>query len=326
MEIQIYKTFEISDDLWDKIVLSFNESFEQSHMTKKDLISGATSDSFGYSYHAVCVDNDRVVGFNSIIPNYYFYNKQKIKMGYSGSTFVIKEYRKNMMILRDMMKKLEAVCKEDDIKAFLAVPNSNSLLYFRKILKYDDIANLPYYILPVSISKILKKPGLKIFDFFIKIFCTVHIFLNKIFASLFNTRSEKKKYAVDYNTDFNHNRFSHSRYKTIQKDGVEFSYAIYNEDGVKTAYLMDFHQNYIKSRISLIKSISHIYRNEDIDAILFIGTMNFFQTVLCKVPAKYEPKNLPLTVKILNKQDKENFVDYNKINNWDFSLINFDVR
>jgi hypothetical protein len=83
-EIKIYKTNEISDKMWDQIVKGFNASFENHPTTKDRLIGDATSNSFGYSYHAICVKNDLIIGFNTIFPNYYIHNgNEKITLGYN---------------------------------------------------------------------------------------------------------------------------------------------------------------------------------------------------------------------------------------------------
>ena len=50
------------------------------------------------------------------------------------------------------------------------------------------------------------------------------------------------------------------------------------------------------------------------------------QHILFKVPQKFVPKPLPLTYYVLDKKNKAKYSDMSNLENWDFSLMNFDVR
>ena len=52
--------------------------------------------------------------------------------------------------------------------------------------------------------------------------------------------------------------------------------------------------------------------------------MGLFQLLFIKVPKRLEPKKLPLMCDVLIPNDK--FSDIYDINNWDFGLLNYDVR
>ena len=101
---------------------------------------------------------------------------------------------------------------------------------------------------------------------------------------------------------------------------------MYDEEGVKTAYIMDFRQQGKRTHRALISLVTHILRKEKADAILFIGDLQLKQFILFKVPAKKVPQRFPLTIDYLGEDNKgiKNIVLLP--NNWDFSLINFDVR
>ncbi len=89
---------------------------------------------------------------------------------------------------------------------------------------------------------------------------------------------------------------------------------------------MDFREKGKRTKRALAKAISFIIRKEKPDAILFVGFLKLRQHLLVKVPKMYEPKHLPLTYYILKGDEESLFSGIDKSNNWDFSLINFDVR
>ena len=89
---------------------------------------------------------------------------------------------------------------------------------------------------------------------------------------------------------------------------------------------MYFGENGIKTLKSLTLAVSHIFRLEKIDIIMFVGTLRINQSILIKVPTKFQPQKLPFTYNLLDFNDSEKYSDMNNENNWDFSLLNLDVR
>mgnify|MGYP000848408728 FL=1 len=326
-EIKIYKTNEISDKMWDQIVKGFNASFENHPTTKERLIGDATSNSFGYSYHAICVENDSVIGFNTIFPNYYIHNgNEKITLGLSGSTFVLKEYRKDIFILYDMYMALKKQCADENIIAFLGIPNSNSYQYLIKFVHFKDIFCLDYYILPVKISNILKVRKLSFLNILSELFSLFLIAGNRLLTHIYNPKENKANYRIEINDAFLEKRFKDKRYKSISKGDIKFTYVISDENGIKCAYIMHFGENGIKTSKSLTLAVSYIFRHEKIDIIMFVGTLRINQSILVKVPNKFQPKKLPFTYTLLNADHSEKYSDMDNKNNWDFSLLNLDVR
>ncbi len=327
MEIKIYKTNEISDNLWEQIVRGFNASFEGHYATKEQLIIGATSNSLGYSYHAVCTEGELVIGFNTIIPNYYVRNeKEKIILGLSGSTFVLKEYRKDIFIFHDMYMELKKYCAKDNIIAFLGVPNSNSYQYSIKFLHCIEVFCLDYYILPVKISSILNLRKFSFFNFLSYLFSLLLLIGNRLLIPIYNPKEKKAKYRIALEDDFLEKRFKNKKYKSISKGNIRFTYVISNENSIQCAYIMCFEENNIKSFKSLVLAVWHIFMHEKIDIIMFVGTPRINQSILIKVPTKLQPQKLPFTYNLLDAKSHENYSDMNDKNNWDFSLLNLDVR
>lgn len=329
MEIKILKTDEISEEYWLTIVDGFNASFEGYNTTVERLKKAFASNYFGYSYHAICTtDKSKVIGFNTIAPNYYLNakNKQKIKVGLSGSTYVLKEYRKEIFIFRDMYNALMDYCKEEGFIVFLGVPNMNSYRYTIKILKKKEVMTLPYYIFPKNAFNVFSNGKYSFLNFLSKTFVLLNLLLNYLFSYISNPKEKVAKYRILQNEAYLSKRFQNNKYKTHSLGKIKFSYVLYNEDNIKTIYLMYFAENGQKSLRALTKAIYYIYTHEKFDLIMYIGTMNLKQFLLLKAPKEFEPKKLPLTYSVLDVENKESYEDMGQKENWDFSLMNFDVR
>lgn len=329
MKIEIYKTHEIADSYWEQIVSGFNSSFEDHSTTIDQIKNGATSNYFGYSYHALCiVEDDKVIGFNSIAPNYYInINKEKIKVGLSGSTYVLEQYRKDIFIFHDMYISLKKHCKNEGFVVFLGVPNKNSYQYSINFLKCKHVFNLPYYILPKNIFNVVGKGKLSFLNIFSKAYFLLSVIIAYVTSRFVNTNEKTDhKYRILQDETYLSNRFKDKKYKTIKAESISFTYVMCKEDNIKAVYLMHFSEKGHKSFKALVKAVYYIYTHENFDMIMYVGTMNFKQILLLKVPIRFEPKNLPFTYNLMMNENKNDFEDMNIKENWDFSLMNLDVR
>lgn len=324
--IQIYKTFEINDNLWKQIVDGFNESFEGYHVTADSLKNGlCTSNQLGYGYHAIDFDNEtgEVRGFNTYSPTFY---SNGIKALVSGSTFVRKKFRKDIFIFGDLIHALRNKGREDGYHIEIGVPNQNSKEYAFKFLKTKYVSDLNYYILPRSLSACTNKYKFSVFDpllkFNVDLFLLLHLFLSKFF----NSKEINAKYSLIVDDSFYKARFKSSNYQRFKDGDFTAYYCKVMEGNVLVAYLMDFREKQIRTKRALVKAVRYIVKYEKPDAVLFIGFLRLKQHVLIKVPKKLVPKPLPLTYFVLDKNNKAVFNDLDDPNNWNFGLMNFDVR
>lgn len=327
MEVIVLKTHEIDISYWNMIVDGFNSSFEGRCTTIENLIQGASSNHFGYSFHAICIDGERVAGFNTIAPSKYFRNEtETLILGLSGTSFVVKEYRKNEFILYDMHMALKKYCQNEGLTAFLGVPNDNAYKYVTKWLGYEPVMNLPYRVLPIKIFKVLKKHNLLWLNFLSQFFSFVLLLLNSLICLIDNQKQVRTKYHLDLNNDYLEKRFVAKRYTTLKSKNKRFTYNVVDEDGVRAAYIMDFRESGERSYQTLVYIVWKIILKENVDIILFVGALYLRQGLLIKVPQKFEPKRLPLTFHLLKSDEIEKYSDMKYPGNWDFSLINLDVR
>ena len=323
--IKIYKTFEIDNTLWKRIVDGFNESFNR-HATVESFKSGfCVSNQLGYGFHAIDFDDESgdIMAFNTYSPTFY---KGDLKMMVSGSTFVKPKYRKDIFIFHDMVVELRKRAKEEGFAIEIGVPNKNSREYGRVLLKDKYVADLDYYILPRNISITIGKPSLRAFDGVVRLFFNIHLLIQGALSSVFNYKEKDAKYSLITDEEFYRARFkapSYSKYKSGDYLGY---YKMEDEEGKQVAYVFDFKCNGVRTRKALTKLVCHIFKNEKPDAILFVGFLHLKQFTLLKVPQRFIPKPLPLTYFVLDKTRKEEFKDLDNKLNWNFGLMNFDVR
>ena len=326
MEFKILKTFELSDNDWKQIVDGFNESFQR-NTTKEKLLNLYQFNIFGYSLHTVCFDNEKIYYFSTIMPLTYLHNNlQEFKTGLSCSTFMLKEYRKDFLSLLDVIEEVHKEYVKQGYSVILGVPNKNMHKTGNYFFGAKDAGYLPYFSLPLRFFNVLKKKKLSflnpIFAFFASTFCLIC----KLLSYIFNFKEDKAEYRLLINEDFHKNRFSAPHYQFSQKKNIKFWYRIVEEDGIKTAYLMDFREKEIRTNKALCTAVWKILRKEKTDIIMFVGTLRVKQFLLFKIPEKYVPKPLPLTYNIINSEMKEQFKTMSNLKNWDFSLMNFDAR
>ena len=323
MEIKVCTTLEWTDKIWETYLKSFNtvfkKDFDMDHFKKKYLNVLDRS-----SYHALLLDEAKnVVGGLSVMPFKYNNDLKMIRMGQAVDSFIIEKYRMDPLMLKKMYLQLKIFLIIKDIKAVLSVPNEISYPYFKKIVNWKDVGDLNYWILPIRFGNIINKWSF--LNFLSLLFVHIWLGFNYLIMLLANNKERRSNYELVLDDNFYHNRFTNEYTKITLKD-IVFYFRIYDEEGVKTAFLMDVKQHNIFTLKSLFKAVSYISRKTDTDMVLYVGSIKLFQTILIKVPKRYEPKRLPLTCDILNKDEADQYSNMFELENWNFGLINFDVR
>lgn len=322
--VVIKLTHEIDGEVWQKVADGFNESFGL-NVTVEHLLNGwYVSNPWGYAYHALIFDqNGELMAFNTFTPMRY---ENGLNVVVSGSTFVRKKFRKNVMLMAMMFNGLRKRVAEDGFDIQVGVPNHNSVKYALKINKERLIDDLSYYVLPISLSKTIGRSLPRIIDASWRCALHLHVAFNGVFSSLFDSKEEKRLFSCDVGDESFNKRFGSPEYKKVNLGTTRFSYRIYQEEGKLVAYLMDCRKNGMKSYRSLVQACRYIMRKESVDAILYVGFMHLMQGLLLKLPKKMVPKRLPLVYFLLNDREREKFQGIADSKNWSFSLMSFDVR
>lgn len=325
--IKVYKTFELTEDDWKQIVDGFNDSFG-SNNSIKDMKAYYVNNELGYSYHAIDVTDEGILrGYNSIVPTKYYYNGSEIIAGISGGTYVIKEFRKDVFIFKHLMEALFESCCADGMIMKVGVPNNNSFKYAIKINKAKLVGYLNYYILPIHAFRLVTAKRHGFLNAVSAFFAKFHLFNVSLISSVYNLKASQKTFELVSDNHFYDTRYRKRKYYTeCSKGDYTGFYRVTEEDGKKVVYLMEFREKGKRTLKALAFVTKYVMKSEkDIDAIMFVGTMNMKQPLLIKVPKKFEPKPLPLTINIING-DKEFEAIALDSKSWDFSLQNFDAR
>ncbi len=325
-EIIVKKTFEITEKEWESVVSGFNEEFDK-NKTAADLARFYNSNFKGYSYHGFAMDEQGMLaGFTSVNPAQYKDEKGDVFFaGLSGSTFVRKDSRNDIFVFHDIYKALRLACANDGCKVILGVPNKNSFKYVVKLLGFKFLYNLPYYVMPVRIKNIFGQKLVKLFS--VPFFLLLRLYSKLVsFVSLFyNPKENTSRYNIFFSDATYQLRFNDS-YTTIAKQSFRYTYKIYDERNIRTAYLFDFRQSGQRTARALCKAVDHIISNEKIDMVAFVGKLDLKQLLLLRLPKSKEPQPLPLTVDVLVPENDAGYLEFIKPGNWNFGLINFDVR
>jgi hypothetical protein len=314
MNLITKKTNELSKNEITQISDLFEAIFNK-QMSNKDFINKFLQNIKSYSYHSLLInENEEIVGCYSAIPYEYNYFGKKVLFGLSVDTMIKEEYRGSPFTLKKLANNVYEEMKKDGISFVFGFPNNNVYLVRKKILKWKDIGELKYYILPIKIGAIKSK--LKALNLLSKIYANS---INNLVNSDFST--EKATYEIE-KSNLNLFRYDDT-YSLIEFSDSYMSYKIYNEDGVKTAYLIDV---YPLSKNNIEIAVKRIYEKEVgyIDMILYVGNLDFKPKNLIEVPKRYEPKTVHMSGIILDeaKVDERVF----NINNWNVNLSNYDVR
>ena len=323
MEVKIYKTNEIPNSLWEKIALGFQEAFNIPMTAKRMQNAFCVRNPLGYGYHAVAIsDEGEVAGYNVFSPTFY---KNGLKIVVGGSTFVRKKFRNNEFLFMEMVQALRKKVISEGFEVEVGVPNQNSRRFAEKILGLKYVGNLHYYILPLSISKCLHKPAFSFIDPITSFFFRLHILIQTGLSYLFNTKERKVKYCMEDDAESLKSRFK-GPYSYYHNGKYEAYYRLVDEEGISTMYLMDFREEGVRTYRALVKALRHIEETVKPDAILYVGLLRLKQSALIKIPKHFVPKPLPFTCCVLDKKAKDKYKDIWEAKNWNFSLMNFDVR
>jgi hypothetical protein len=326
INITVKKSFQIAPREWEQIADGFNEAFSRDKKPE-DLKKFYEATVLGFSYHASAfADNGELAGHTTFAPMYYTTaTGERILTCLSGGSYVKKVYRNDIFIFKDMYLALAAAVKEEGAAAVLGVPNKNSYKYFIKLLNARLLYYLPYYVLPLRLNKLIQNKLIGAGSFLFHFLIQCYLGLLQGVAVFFNPKEKNTLFRLDYPKAAFLQRFN-DKYTTVQKSKYQFTYRIYEEKDISTAYIFDFTENGERTFRSLIKCCWHIAFKERADIIAFVGILNLKQLVLFRLPQKKEPKKLPLVINVLVEKENCLFNELSNSINWNFGLMNFDAR
>lgn len=322
MIIEVQTSKDIDSKEWATYQASFNKVFGKDNTIKyfnKKYLNTIDDK----SYHVFLKENNVIGGACTCIPFEYFIADKKYRIGLMVDVFIEEKFRKDPLFLFRMYNKLKISLIQNKIDCTIAVPNENSYSYWTNIVKWKYIGDIPYHILPVNVGNIFGIKFKGVFNFLSNLYCRVSLLF--IYGNSVQEKSCVELYRS--NSFENHRYFEFHIRKEI--DTTVFHYRIINENGIETCYLIDFYNKknqYRRDTESLKLAIKYLLKYEkNIHLIVFVGTRLIPQSPFIKLAKKNEPKQLHLVFDNFSLNDKV-VEKISNIKNWDFGLINYDVR
>lgn len=309
---------ELSENEWLEIKDSFNLVFEKNFNLSyfKDKY---TLNPLGFSCHGILYSENRIVGSFTVIPrNYNFFGEKKI-IGLGCDAYIMKKHRVDEFFLKKMSDSVVSKMSEFNVNIFISLPNPNAYRYWKILGKWKDIGILNYYAYPVNIGKIVfKKSYLKHLSFGVS-------YLSSFFFSLIYSQSKKistSKISIDINDKTKSERFCLDSYNYLLLDNNTWAcYRIFDEDGVKVAYIIYINKQSKKYlSLAIFKLVSQ--EGLKIDMVLYIGNLKNKPINLIKIPKGKEPRKM----NFIGFSNNFNDLEFLELSNWDVNLVNFDNR
>lgn len=319
MELKVKKTTELSIEEKQELLDCFLEVFGHER-SLEEMQNQYLNTPLGYSVHALCYDEGKLIAAHNAFPVYYWIGDQKVKAYFGGDTMVKKGYRDGFVFL-DVVRGLGKYMNNNGFVFSFGFPNDNSYPVFKKVKLAKDIGRLDTYILPYRIGGIKKK--LRWLTPLSMAFCRVWLLFsgiglkNDLFVPLIRKDDES----------YNPSRYKRldGIYGHVKQDGLEFYYKVKEHEGVRTAFLIDVVG---KSERTIYKAVLYLLKNEhkNFDLLMYVGHLpdDIRKTGMIKIPRKYEPKHFYMTGVLTDKNavDAKDFYD---VTNWDVNLSNYDV-
>ncbi len=312
MEYIVKRTTECSQEELEQMNELFNMVFEKDRALDI-MMNQYTQNPFGYSYHSLMIDNERIVGMNVYVPVYFLNDGVKVLFGDSIDSMVSKPYR-DFFNYNDMVQAAYRYMNKECVKFVSGYPNDNAYPVVIKSKLMKEVGRMYTYCLPYRIGGV--KKGMKYLNWASMAFCQMWLTFNSWVAS-----STVRSYKIEKDLE----SYNATRYKRSDGNysyGEGFVYKVMDYEGIRTAFLIDV---YDKSARNFCKAVKYILKKErkNFDILLYPGHLWFSNSGLIRIPHKFEPKHFVLTGKLLDKSfDFDGLWD---IDNWDTNLSNYDL-
>lgn len=316
----VKKTNELSGKEIKEINDLFNKTF-QNQLTKPrsidEFIEKFSKNFLKFSFHGIMLHENKIIGNYHIIPYEFIYFSNKKLFGQSVDTAIHSNFRGSIFNLKKLANTVYEELKKFNIFFVYGMPNEKFYLVKKKMLGWNDIGELNYYVFPNNLKKVLKK-----INFFSFIICHLLKFYIK-----FNFNIEYKFDApinkID-NYSFEVSRYN-TNYVSCTNKNIKFVYRVVNKrnyDNAKFVYLIDVLPLTKKNIESSIDQI--LVSEEDADIILYIGNLKKTPGNLYKIPKFLNKRPIIISGKILENSIIDNNIFDNE--NWNLNLSNFDFK
>ncbi len=270
-----------------------------------------------YSYHGLMLSEKTIVGASSAVPGRYEFFGQELIFSLSVDTMIDPKYRGGGHLIK-MMNLVHQGLINDGIPFIFGFPNEQFYAIQKRLLRYEEIGELDYYVLPLNIGSVVRK--LKPLNCLSRGFCRLAALLCRV------PDNSETGYGIAKVVDkqFERHRYDASYSRIALEEAAECIYKIYEEEGgIRTLYIIDVVP---LTAASLARAVKQICRTaiKAVDIIIYVGKLSSRPAGLWKAPDSKKPRRIRMTGKILIPDAIDGSV-FN-INNWSVNISDFDVR
>lgn len=323
MQIQVLTTDQFSNSQLETFSNNFNKVFNKDfnvdHFKRK-----YRSNFLKKSFHSLYTNETaEIFGSINVIPFKYNLFDKKIVIGLVVDVFIAEDKREDPLALYKMYTKLKPFLKANSIDAIVAVPNELIYKYWKQVVRWKDIGILKTWIIPKELGNVLSQNRFRsLLNLISTIIYKLLLLLNVLTSYIYNAKAKQSE--IRLIKDENFEKFRYQLNHIIENNDSSFRYSINKEESYTVAYLIDFFdKDGNRDFRSLLRATKKMMK-EKIDAVVYVGSLKMLQTIFIKIPENKLPRKMYLMGDIIdqNKIDQR-FFDFS---NWDFGLMNFDVR
>ena len=315
-QVAFKRTYQLTKSEQQQMRDLFEEVFNKK-MTKDSFERKFFYTPKGYSYHGLMLHEENIVGASSAVPGRYkFFGKEHI-FSLSVDTMIDPKYRGGGHLIK-MINLVHQGLINDDVPFIFGFPNEHFYAVQKRLLKYEDIGELDYYVLPLNIGSVVRK--LKPLNFMSRSFCK----LTARFCRIPKKSEAGHGIAKVLDKQFERHRYDAGYSRIALADSAECIYKIYEEEGgIRTLYIIDVVP---LTAASLARAVKEICRTavEAVDIIIYVGKLPSRPAGLWKTPDSKKPQRIRMTGKILIPDVIDSSVF--KSDNWRVNISDFDVR
>lgn len=304
------------NDLYNKVFKNYIKALRN----YEDFMNKFTNNTKKYSFHGLMKKNNKVIGSYSVIPNKFRYFDRDLFFGLGINTMIDQNYRGNLDNLLKLNNLVYDKLKKEKIYFVFGVIDKKYYKIKKKLLLYEDICVLNYFIKPIKFKKknmiiTLLNIVLSLFNFIINIFTLKQnstIIKKNIFQIRFD--NEQKNFENFHNVKI----VSNEKFKFAYKISIESKFGA----NIRILYIFEIYQ---MSKKNISEVINYCTKNfKDIELIAYVNNGNEKSSNLWKVPNFFLKNKTIVSGKILDNT----IIDKNIFDsrNWNLNLSNFEIK
>ncbi len=316
MEIIAKRTDQLTEKEIDDIYALFAEVFGKVR-TSEEFHKQFENTSRGYSYHAIAIEEGRVIGHNVYIPFTYLKESESFLLCLSVDAMIHPLWQ-GKGLYRKLLSECEKLAIKDGCVLRIGFPNDSSYPIQVKGFGYNDVGRLSTYILPINLGQLFPK---------FKLLNVLSRIIGKLLTDLALLSRSQKLRTYKYRKD--RSSFDAIRYKwfggnyEVRNNGkVKWIYKEADFKGYTATFILDV---WPMTKKNFDTAVREIYKEKkDITpAIIYVGNLPFRPLSMLTIPKYFEPKHFHFVSKILNS----NVIgqDSLEISNWELNLSNYDL-